>query len=53
MNNEHKIINHLAKNRDKSYTMHELSKLLKIPYATFYRTIQKMSDLINMALLPF
>src|SRR3989344_3316898 len=46
MDNKHKIINFLGKNLDESYTMHELSKLLKIPYATFYRTVQKMYDLL-------
>ncbi len=46
MNNNHKIINFLGKNLDNSYTMHELSQLLKIPYATFYRTVQEMSDLL-------
>ena len=46
MNNHHKIINFLGKNLYQSYTMHELSKLLKIPYATFYRTVQEMNGLL-------
>lgn len=46
MDNQLKIINHLGKNLKKSFTMHELSKLVKIPYATFYRTVKKMTDLI-------
>jgi predicted nucleotidyltransferase len=46
MDNKYKIINFLGKNLGKFYTMHELSKLLKIPYATFYRTAQEMSDLL-------
>jgi len=48
MDNKLKIINYLGKNLDKSFTMHELSKLIKIPYATFYRAVQKMKDLIRM-----
>ena len=28
------------------FTMHELSKLLKIPYASFYRTIETMKDTV-------
>ncbi|MBI5066158.1 nucleotidyltransferase domain-containing protein [Candidatus Woesearchaeota archaeon] len=46
MDNKLKIINHLGKNAQKVFTMHELSKLLGIPYATFYRTIQEMKDLL-------
>lgn len=45
MDNKHKIINYLGKHQ-KSFTMHELSKLLAIPYASFYRTIQQMGNLI-------
>lgn len=46
MDNNQKIINYLGKNIGRSYTMHELSKLLRIPYASFYRTIQKMKNLL-------
>ncbi|HLD72846.1 MAG TPA: nucleotidyltransferase domain-containing protein [Candidatus Nanoarchaeia archaeon] len=46
MDNKLKIINYLGKNLGKYYTMHELSKLLGIPYATFYRTIPEMKDLL-------
>ncbi len=46
MDNRLKIINYLGKNLHKHFTMHELSKLLKIPYASFYRTIQKMKELL-------
>lgn len=46
MDNRYKIINYLGKNIKKSFTMHELSKLLKIPYASFYRTIQRIKDLL-------
>ncbi len=40
------IINHLGKEFDKEFTMHELSKKLHIPYASFYRTINKMKELL-------
>lgn len=46
MDNKLKIINFLGKNGTQLYTMHELSKLLKIPYATFYRVIQNMTQLL-------
>src|SRR3989338_10738570 len=46
MDNNLKIISFLGKNIGKSYTMHELSRLLKIPYATFHRTIAQMADLV-------
>ena len=46
MDNKLKIINYLGKNIGKSFTMHELSTLINIPYATFHRTISKMPDLI-------
>jgi len=46
MDNKLKIINYLGKNIGKSFTMHELSNLTSIPYATFYRTISGMPDLI-------
>src|SRR3989344_2985343 len=45
MDNRLKIINYLGKNIKKSYTMHELSGLLEIPYASFYRTVQIIKDL--------
>ena len=41
-----KIINYLGKNIKRSYTMHELSKLLEIPYASFYRTVRIIKDLL-------
>ena len=46
MDNKHKIINYLGKNQNKKYTMHELSRKLDIPYASFYRTIESMKDLL-------
>ena len=47
MDNKLKIINFLGKNLGFSYTMHQLSKTLKIPYASFYRTIQEMNDILR------
>ncbi len=46
MDNKLKIMSYLGKNIGKSFTMHELSSLIRIPYATFHRTISKMPDLI-------
>ncbi len=46
MDNKHKIINFLGKHPNQKYTMHELSKELNIPYASFYRTIDTMGDLL-------
>ncbi|MBC8444013.1 nucleotidyltransferase domain-containing protein [Candidatus Woesearchaeota archaeon] len=48
MDNKYKIINYLGKHPDNVYTMHELSKILNIPYASFYRTIESMKDLLNI-----
>jgi len=48
MDNKHKIINHLGKHPNKKYTMHELSIKLQIPYASFYRTINSIKDLLIM-----
>ena len=46
MDNKLKIINYLGKNIGKPFTMHQLSSLIHIPYATFHRTISGMPDLI-------
>lgn len=46
MDNKHKIIGYLGKNQNKNYTMHELSRELNIPYASFYRSIESMKDLL-------
>jgi len=46
MDNKLKILNYLGKHIEEKFTMRELSKKTKIPYATFYRTLNKMSDLI-------
>ena len=48
MDNKLKIINYLGKNINQAFTMHELSKLTKIPYATFHRTIKKMKEIVNL-----
>ncbi len=48
MNNELKILNCLGKNLGKAFTMRELSKAVKVPYATFYRTLHKMKDLVRI-----
>lgn len=48
MDNTARIINQLGKHPTEAYTMHELSKILHIPYATFYRTVQRINDLINI-----
>jgi len=45
MDNNLKIINYLGKH-DESFTMHNLSSILKIPYATFHRTISQMNNLL-------
>ena len=46
MDNRQKDYQFLGKNLNQSYTMHELSKLLRIPYATFYRMIKEIEDLL-------
>jgi predicted nucleotidyltransferase len=48
MNNKDKIINYLGKNIGEGYTMHELSKILKIPYASFYRSVNGMKELLSI-----
>ncbi len=48
MDNKLKIVNYLGKHMGQAFTMNELSKLTTIPYATFYRTIQKMKDLVKL-----
>jgi predicted nucleotidyltransferase len=48
MDNKLKIINYLGKNISTSYTMRQLSKMLKIPYASFYRAIQEMNDILRV-----
>jgi len=46
MDNKHLILNFLGKHPNERYTMHGLSKALGIPYASFYRTISSINDLL-------
>lgn len=39
-----KIINYLGKNIPQGFTMHELSKLTKLPYASFYRYVHHLAE---------
>lgn len=48
MDNKQKIINYLGKHLEKHFTMLELSKLVGVPYATFYRVIKEMDYLIDI-----
>ncbi|MBN2458769.1 nucleotidyltransferase domain-containing protein [Candidatus Woesearchaeota archaeon] len=48
MDNKLKIINYLGKNIGKDFTMHNLSSLTKIPYATFHREIKRMEKLLSI-----
>lgn len=51
MDNQLKIINYLGKNIEKSFTMHELSKILNIPYATFFRTVKQIEELLIISIV--
>ncbi len=46
MDNKLKIINYLGKAFDKEFTMHNLAIVLKIPYASFYRAVNEMQDIL-------
>ena len=48
MDNKDKIINYLGKHHFNRFTMHELSIKLDIPYASFYRAIGSMKDLLKI-----
>lgn len=48
MDNELKIISYLGKNMDETFTMHRLSSLTNIPYATFHRTTKGMEGLLSI-----
>lgn len=48
MDNKLKLINYLGKHVGEYYTMHELSKLLVIPYASFHRLVQQMKDILTI-----
>lgn len=47
MDNKLKIINYLGKHGRKQFTMHGLSIVVGIPYASFYRAVQQMKDLLE------
>lgn len=51
MDNKLKIVNYLGKHLNQRFTMHELSRLLQIPYASFYRTVQRMKDILALAVV--
>ena len=46
MDNKLKIINYLGKHVNEAFTMHELSKLTQIPYATFHRISKQLIDIL-------
>jgi len=48
MDNKNRIMNYLAKNGEKRFTMHQLSKIINIPYASFYRTVLQMQDILDI-----
>ncbi len=48
MDNRLKIINYLGKNLGMPFTMREVSKATRIPYATFHRTIGVMTQTIEI-----
>lgn len=48
MDNKLKIINYLGKHLGQAFTMHGLSEAIKVPYATFHRTIQRMKSLVTI-----
>ena len=51
MDNKLKIVNYLGKNVGQCFTMHGLSKLINIPYASFYRTVQHMGDILDISVV--
>lgn len=48
MDNKLRIINYLGKHLGSRFTMHELSTIIGIPYASFYRTVQQMKDVLDI-----
>lgn len=48
MDNKLRIINYLGKHLGRSFTMLELSRAAGVAYATFYRTLQRMKELVNV-----
>ena len=51
MDNKLKIVNYLGKSIGKRFTMYGLSKLVNIPYASFYRTVQHMGDILEVVVV--
>jgi predicted nucleotidyltransferase len=43
-----KLLIYLAKHKDKKHTMHSLSSKLQIPYATFYRKVNQIQNLLKI-----
>ena len=48
MDNKLKIINYLGKHKDQLFTMRELSKASSVPYATLYRSLLEMKELLTV-----
>ncbi|MBR9692873.1 nucleotidyltransferase domain-containing protein [Candidatus Woesearchaeota archaeon] len=48
MDNSARILLYLAKNRERTFTMHGLAKELGIPYMTFHRTIKRIAQLLTI-----
>ena len=48
MDNKLRIVNYLGKHIGQSFTMLELSKAAGVPYATFYRTLHRMKELVKV-----
>lgn len=40
------IVRYLGEHPEKRFTMHQLSVAIGMPYATFYRTLRQMGDLV-------
>ena len=51
MDNYLKIVNFLGKNIGKSFTMHGLSNLTNIPYASLYRAVQQIKDILDIEIV--
>lgn len=51
MDNNLKIVNFLGKNIGKSFTMHKLSNLINLPYASLYRALQQMKDILEIEVI--
>ncbi len=51
MDNKLRILNYLGKRMGERFTMHNLSKRFGIPYASFYRTLQHMNDILDIEIV--